>query len=230
MAAKTQQTGDAAILYDDALLDHADAALFEPPASAASVAGGRGSAWMLERGGEQWVLRHYRRGGLPGRFIHDLYFWTGLGSSRAWREWHLTDSLYKEGLPVPQPVAARVQRAGPLLYRCDLITRRIPGTASLAQRLADPASIPWEEAGRTLRRFHGEGLRHADLNAHNILLDDAGRVWLIDFDRGELITPAAAWQWANLSRLHRSLVKLAGGDAAVAAGWSRFLDAYGRAG
>jgi 3-deoxy-D-manno-octulosonic acid kinase len=229
MAAKTEQHGDAVILYDDALLDHADAGVFTPPASAASAVGGRGSAWIVPCRGEEWVLRHYRRGGLPGRFIRDLYFWSGLEATRAWREWRLTDSLYKEGLPVPRPVAARVQRAGPLLYRCDLITRRIPGARSLAEALADPASVPWEAAGRCVRRFHAAGVWHADLNAHNILLDGAGVIHLIDLDRGRRRSPGA-WAQDNLARLHRSLHKVAGGNGPIAVGWGRFLDAYAQPG
>ena len=232
MAARTQRSGDAIILYDDALLDHADAVLFTPPTAAAStpiVIGGRGSAWILERGGEQWVLRHYRRGGLPGRFIRDLYLWTGLEATRAWREWRLTDSLYKVGLPVPQPVAARVVREG-VLYRADLITRRIPGARSLAEVLTTPTDIPWEAMGRCVRRFHDAGVRHADLNAHNILLAADGKVFLIDFDRGARVAPDVRWQQGNLARLQRSLCKLAGGNAPIAAGWARFLDAYAKAG
>ncbi|HEY3644096.1 MAG TPA: lipopolysaccharide kinase InaA family protein, partial [Gammaproteobacteria bacterium] len=116
MTAKTVDSGTQVILYDDALLDHADAALFMPPASAANAVGGRGSAWILDRGDTQWVLRHYRRGGVPGKMVRDRYVWIGLDLSRPWWEWRLLDSLYKEGLPVPQPVAARVVRRG-LFYR-----------------------------------------------------------------------------------------------------------------
>lgn len=33
-------------------------------------------------------------------------------------------------------------------------------------------------------------------------------IYIIDFDRGEMRTPARPWQQANLRRLRRSLVKL----------------------
>jgi 3-deoxy-D-manno-octulosonic acid kinase len=229
MTEKTTGTGRGAILYDDALLDHADAALFTPPASAASAVGGRGSAWIVARADGAWVLRHYRRGGLPGRFIRDLYLWTGLDATRPWREWRLLDSLYKEGLPVPRPVAARVARSGPV-YRGDLLTIRIPGARSLAEMLRAPHhDFPWAAAGRCLRRFHDAGVWHADLNAHNLLLDGEGRVHLIDFDRGERRVPALGWQQANLARLARSLEKLAPGST-DRDGWRALLDGYGRAG
>lgn len=227
MTAKQQESGRAVILYDDALLDHADAALFTPPAGAAAAVGGRGSAWVLRRGGDEWVLRHYRRGGLPGRFIRDTYIWTGLEATRAWREWRLLYALYGEGLPVAQPVAARVIRAG-LLYGADLITRRIPGTTSVAALLAagGESRIPWGEAGRSVRRLHDAGVCHADLNAHNLLVDAAAKVHVIDLDRGAR-RGAGAWRQANLARLQRSLHKLTGSQAVIAPAWAAFLDGYG---
>jgi 3-deoxy-D-manno-octulosonic acid kinase len=228
MTAKTERTEDGAILYDDALLDHAQPGLFEPPAAADVAVGGRGAAWVLKHRKDEWVLRHYRRGGVPGRFVRDRYLWIGLDASRPWREWRLLDSLYKEGLPVPQPVAARVQRAG-LLYKGDLITRRIPAARSLAERSASGSDIPWAAAGRCLRRFHDAGVCHADLNAHNILLDESGRTYLIDFDRGTR-RGTGPWKQANLSRLKRSLDKLSGGSGFNLKAWGALLEGYGRVG
>lgn len=230
MTAKTVDSGAEVILYDDALLDHADAALFAPPASAVNAVGGRGSAWILERGTEQWVLRHYRRGGVPGKVVRDRYLWIGLRLSRPWWEWRLLDSLYKEGLPVPQPVAARVVRGG-LFYRGDLITRRIPGARSVAERLGagEAARLPWSAIGRCIRRFHQAGVCHADLNAHNLLLDASDTVYLIDFDRGTR-REGGAWASANLARLRRSLDKFSGEGGFDLAAWGALLEGYGQLG
>lgn len=222
MTAQTHDTGKSFILYDAALLDHADDGLFAPGADAAG-AGGRGSAWLA--GGGEWVLRHYRRGGLAARFSDDRYLWTGLERTRPWCEWRLLDHLYKEGLPVPQPVAARVTRTG-LAYRGDLLTRRIRDAVSLAERLtgAAPGGVPWRAVGACLRRFHDAGVWHADLNAHNLLLDTMDRVYLIDFDRGERRSTGRGWQLSNLARLHRSLAKLV--PAVPARGWAELMDGY----
>jgi 3-deoxy-D-manno-octulosonic acid kinase len=232
MTAQTLKSGRAAILYDDALLSHADTALFTAAhwaerGALRQAAAGRGRTLIVAAPGGEWVLRHYHRGGLPARFNRDLYLWTGLEQSRPWREWRLLAELYKEGLPVPQPVAAQVTPLGPF-YRGDLITCRIPDSRSLAERFAADGAerLPWAELGRCLHRFHVAGVFHADLNAHNVLLDDAGGIYLIDFDRGVRRAPATAWQEANLGRLSRSLHKLAPSDAALGRGWTAFLDAY----
>ena len=85
--------------------------------------------------------------------------------------------------------------------------------SGVAQRLVD-SGLPledWIAVGRCIRRFHDFGLCHADLNAHNVMFDGAGAVWLIDFDRGRL-RRAGLWRDANLVRLRRSLL--------VPSGWS----------
>lgn len=227
MTAHTVSVGPATILYDDTLLSHADAALFTPPTGTPAV-GGRGAAWIMPAGdGDgEWVLRHYRRGGLPAKLVSDLYLWPGLELTRPWREWHLLAELHSLGLPVPRPVAAQATRHG-IGYRGDLITRRIPGAQSLAELLARGASAPWHETGACIRRFHAAGVWHADLNAHNILADHDGAVWLLDFDRGERRRPAAGWQQANLERLARSLRKLQVPETILQPGWAELLDGYG---
>jgi len=132
--------------------------------------------------------------------------------------------LYKDDLPVPQPLAARVVRSG-LLYRGDLITRRIPKARSIAELLSVAAPVPWDAVGRCVRRFHDAGVWHADLNAHNVLLDAEGRVHLVDFDRSGHRSGATGWKQANLTRLRRSLDKLTQGRLEAAA-WSSLLDGY----
>lgn len=204
--------GTSYILYDADLSIKMESALFDADAWRKrglwlGSARGRGETAFVTDGQQDYVLRHYRRGGLPGRLVRDSYFWTGLERTRAWREWHLMAWMYERGLPVPRPVAVRVERHG-LSYRADLLTLRIPDASSLAQTLvtAPVAAGLWHSIGTSIRRFHEVGVFHADLNAHNILLTEA-QVHLIDFDRGCLRKPGR-WQTQNLSRLRRSLDKL----------------------
>ena len=48
----------------------------------------------------------------------------------------------------------------------------------------------------------------ADLNAHNILIQSNEKIFLIDFDKGRLLSQGNAWKTKNLMRLRRSLLKL----------------------
>lgn len=229
MTARTLSAGPTTILYDDTLVSHADDALFTPSERAVAV-GGRGAAWVIQGGEEEWVLRHYRRGGLPAHFVADTYLWRGLERARPWREWRLLAELHSRGLPVPRPVAARVQRKG-LGYRGDLITRRIPGARSLGELLATHHdAIPWKEVGMCVRRLHEAGIWHADLNAHNILVDQAGLVWIIDFDRSEWRTDYGHWRQSNMHRLQRSLRKLRIDPIVLQKAWAALWGGYAEQG
>jgi 3-deoxy-D-manno-octulosonic acid kinase len=142
------------------------------------------------------------------RISRDGYWWNGENAVRSFAEWRLLEILVSRGLPVPRPVAARYQRSG-LLYRCDLITQRLTNTRSLSEALKTDALAEhaWHAVAGVVRQLHGNGVDHADLNAHNILLDTGGAVSVIDFDRGRLRV-AGDWQRKNLQRLHRSLLKV----------------------
>lgn len=207
---KVEQTQKSShILYDEMLLENADAVDFDAPGSMLSVAG-RGAVRFLEHRDMKLVLRHYHRGGLMASLLGDRYCRTSLNRTRAWREWNLLYGMVRQGLPVPQPIAARVQ-LGPLAYRADIITRQIPQAQTLAEQLSerDLDMADWHAIGAMLQQFHSQGIYHADLNAHNVLRDGTGRWHLIDFDRGRQRSPARRWQQSNLKRLRHSLDKLA---------------------
>lgn len=224
-----------AILYAPARIDHPSDADFDPePLRAAGrivgSAQGRGSVWFLSAPGDSracFVLRHYRRGGLIARLVADRYLWRGEDATRAFRELRLLARLEALGLPAVRPVAARYRRAG-ITYRADLITVAVPGARSLASRLS--AGLPfadWQRVGAVIRAFHDAGVRHADLNAHNVLFDERGNVQLVDFDRGAIVSPGA-WREANLARLKRSLLKLGafGADEDRAPAWLELRAGY----
>jgi 3-deoxy-D-manno-octulosonic acid kinase len=170
--------------------------------------GGRGASWFIEAEGYHLVLRHYRRGGLAARASVDGYLWLGEDATRSFAEFYLLYHLYHAGLPVPRPVVARYLRRG-LVYRADLLVERIPEVRSLAALVGDGPMqrSRWEDVGRCLQRFHHAGCHHADLNAHNVLIDADDKVWLVDFDRGRLRRPGV-WCDTNLVRLLRSLQKI----------------------
>jgi 3-deoxy-D-manno-octulosonic acid kinase len=211
MDALKRMTNDGAMLADPASL--INVAMFEPRFWAdrgelAAVSGGRGATWFLESGPRRWVLRHYRRGGFVARLSQDRYLWAGEQRVRSFVEYRLLADLAERGLPVPRPVAARYQRSG-LSYRCDLIMERIADSEPLSAKLAAAAvsDASWRAIGAAIARLHGGGVDHADLNAHNILLDGRGVVSVIDFDRGR-VRGRGTWTVRNLQRLRRSLAKI----------------------
>lgn len=195
-----------------------------------AMEGGRGGVAIIDTPAGECVLRHYRRGGMVAGVLGDRYLWTGAGRSRGFREFRLLARLAALGLPVSAPVAARFVRGG-LFYTAGLITRRVPDAQTLAQRIAagtlDTALL--RTVGVTIARFHRAGAWHADLNAHNILLNADG-VHLIDFDRGRILPLADGWRDANLRRLRRSLLKVGAGAQGetvfASAIWRPLLDGY----
>lgn len=217
---------------------------FDPSALAAAGhtgtggTAGRGATVLFEAEGQRMVLRHYRRGGLVRHFSDDLYLRTGLRNSRPWRELALLTRLHAGGMPVPPPIAARVAPTSGLSpwYRGDLVTGYLPGTRSLAEALRDGPldADTWSRIGNTIARFHSLAVDHADLNAHNVLLDEAGAAYLLDFDRARLrMRPRGRWSHGNLGRLHHSLGKLRRAEPDFPFGeseWKRLLAGYRSAG
>ena len=90
------------------------------------------------------------------------------------------------------------------------MTRRIMDVAPLADLLdkAETGSGLWQTTGACIRRFHEQGVVHADLNARNILIRGNEFVYLIDFDRARIQLGGQSSFKNNLKRLRRSLDKL----------------------
>lgn len=154
------------------------------------------------------VLKHYYRGGAVAAISKDRYLGFDVENSRAFREWRLLNEMHHLGLPVPRAVAAHVEKAL-FCYVADLVTEEIKHAKTLADILT-VSSIDagqWKKIGACIKLFHRHNVYHADLNARNILLTDAGEIYLIDFDRGRFRADSAAWKMANMARLKRSLLK-----------------------
>lgn len=224
--------GDRVVIYDAARLPPPAAAWFDPAhwPQRRVLDRGRGATYAIDAPFGAAVLRRYRRGGAVARVLKDCYVWTGAASARPLREFRLLAAAVAAGLPVPRPLAAEVRRRG-AFYSGDLIMAQIAAAETLSARLAaatDWMAVDWARLGDILGQVHACGFQHADLNAHNLLLDSQGAVWVIDWDRGRQRAPAA-WSAEVLARLQRSLRKLFGArmEAADArAGWQQLLAAH----
>jgi 3-deoxy-D-manno-octulosonic acid kinase len=170
---------------------------------------GRGAAYVMN----DWVVRHYRRGGLIAKLSHDAY--VRAGTPRPFCELHASVAARRKHVPTPEVVAAIVY-PGVATYRGDIATRLIPDSRSLAdiairaQRADAPLRIEaWRAAGSLLRIAFDAGVHHADLNLGNILIA-GGRALLIDLDRAHVSDGAvgASQRAAMIARFHRSRRKL----------------------
>lgn len=170
---------------------------------------GRGTTYFISYNQQQWVLKHYYRGGLMGKLNKDWYLFTNLPETRAFKEFNLLETMRLLKLPVPKPVACRVIKKG-LLYQADLLTTRIECAEDLVEKLArnEISSSNWHNIGQIIKQFHLHGIYHHDLNSHNILLSQTNEISIIDFDRGEQRADnKSKWQEANMARLLRSFRK-----------------------
>jgi 3-deoxy-D-manno-octulosonic acid kinase len=231
-----ENTARGAILYDRQVISSISEDRFRPggwlhaePIQGRLGSGGRGNTMFVGNIPRQFVLRHYIRGGLIGKLVHDKYVWTGAESTRPFREWRLLAKMSDNGLRVPRPAAARYVRSGPF-YTADLITVRVPGVRALSTWIHEQAGGEkfWQGLGAAIYEFHAHGVYHADMNAYNLQIDATGNLWMLDFDRGKLL-PAGQWQQQTLSRLHRSLQKIKTQDPALHYDencWEQLLQGY----
>ena len=188
--------------------------------------GGRGSAWFVDSR-PPMVLRRYQRGGLVARLSRSTYLYLGRERTRSFAEFRLLQHLQARGLPVPAPVAAARWRVGPVGYQAAILVERLDGTRALGSIVGVLDMETWQAVGRTIRAFHEAGVCHADLNCFNILLSD-DRIYLIDFDKGQLKGVGSGWRERNLRRLHRSLAKLTWPEAgpSLEQAWAQLLQGY----
>jgi len=194
---------------------------------------GRGNTQLLSLDGEDLVLRHYKRGGYASKLSEDQYLWTGSDTARPFHELSILAHLVELQLPVPKPYAAEVVRNG-ASYSGSLLTYRIPGI-TLAEAFSNEQMTPdlWHRVGSTIKLFLEEGICHADLNAHNVMIRpdltpvSVKSVALLDFDRASLKDPNQTdWQHKIMSRLQRSLLKIASKNQSglLEIAWQTVLD------
>jgi 3-deoxy-D-manno-octulosonic acid kinase len=231
-----ERTKNGAILYDKAIINQISAERFTAEGwlhaevlTGSLRSAGRGNTMFVGNVPRQFVLRHYRRGGLLGKLVRDTYVFSGEDLTRSFMEWRLLDKLAANNMNVPRPAAARFVRRG-TFYTADLITVRIPDVVSLSQYIAaeDRDEAFWQALGAAIWKFHEAGVYHADMNAYNVQVDKDGDIWMLDFDKGAL-KPPGPWQQETLSRLHRSLKKVLDLDPKLhfrATNWEQLLEGY----
>ena len=158
----------------------------QPDASGVSILGGRTSVTPAQLDGiGSVVIKHYRRGGLMRYFIKRRYL--KFGKTRAQREFELLDIVGTLGIKVPQPIAYAYRDR--LLYRAWLVTREINQPLSLARlSLQDEkkTGTAMESVIEQISSLIQNNILHVDLHPGNVVVDAAGKVYLLDFDKGSV--------------------------------------------
>lgn len=174
----------------------------------------RGALPLRLEGLPPMYVRYNRRGGMIARLLDDLYF--GF-RPRPWRELEISLRARERGVAVAEPLAAGVAYRAPGLYRGWFVTCALAGM-TLWEFLGRETDSP--RRARALRgarvaieRAHEAGLCHADLNLHNLMVDEAAGEFaftLLDLDKARLYASplSASRQAAIWRRVERSARKL----------------------
>lgn len=190
--------------------------------------GGRGQTWLfsldltqvlseseasakLQGAPVAWCYRKYLRGGLVGKVITESFLRCSSTAHRAHDEFKMLRTLRCLGVPVPKPIVA-YEQVGLLSVKNAIIIEQIPHTQNLAEILSQRPleSAELNAVGCALFSLFVHNVHHTDLNLRNILLDEQGYCYIIDFDKCSFETnpfrsPVLIQQM--LQRLQRSFVK-----------------------
>jgi len=147
------------------------------------------------------------------RWLGGCYF--GL-RPRPLREFSVLLRARRRGLPVPEPLAAVVERRFFLAYRGRLLMREVVGGTPLLQWLENEGGEREGILGllaRSLRDVHDAGLAHPDLNLRNVLVvarSYGPRLVFVDLDRARFGAGplGVGARRRGLQRLRRSAAKL----------------------
>ncbi len=189
--------------------------LGELASAAQAGAGNRQSAFRLNLAeGLELFARRGRRGGMIASILSDVYLGV---TPRPLNELALTVEAMRRGIPVAEPMGAMVEWIGPALYRGFFLTRAVRGMTLWEFLKTDDDPIVrghvLGQARAAIDAMHSQGLFHADLNLHNLLVTQAREsftVIVIDLDKARLFDAplSAAMRRANAARLMRSARKL----------------------
>ena len=169
---------------------------------------GRGQTLLYSKDGRELVLRHYKRGGFFGKIVKDRFFIFENNAHRAFDEFKLLDYMLSRGLPVPKPVIARETRSTFSVTQ-DIVIERLNGYKDLSYVISkrELTEAEYTNIGKTLSLFFKENILHTDLNIRNILINEEGKVAIIDFDKSFCTKLSIDMKNSMINRLLRSFKK-----------------------
>lgn len=172
-----------------------------------STIDGRGKTFVLNYNNEEYVLKHYIRGGIVSKLSYDKYILNSLASTRSLKEYNFLNIMHKKKLPVPKPAALQVTM-GRFTYQADLITCNIKNQGTLYKFVKENRMTQalWNSLSYTLDKFFQENVYHSDLNAKNIIINE-NKFFLLDFDNSYFFYNKKMFT-KSINRLERSLKKI----------------------
>ena len=172
------------------------------------VLNGRGNVLHTEIAGfGKVVVKRYMRGGLLRFLVRRTYL--RYGPTRAEREFELLEQVRALGVNAPEPLLY-VHR-GILWYDAWLVTREIDSPrnfAELSLRDEQQVFVHTDEIVRQISILIRNGILHVDLHPGNVVVDESGKVYLLDFDKAkEFPGGPNALRDAYLVRWRRAVIK-----------------------
>ncbi|MFP4159140.1 MAG: lipopolysaccharide kinase InaA family protein [Desulfobacterales bacterium] len=171
---------------------------------------GRMQARQLElQGTGSVVIKPYFRGGLLRHVNKRTYL--GIGKPRSMAEFEMLEHVRSLGVYAPEPVAYAVK--GRIFYHAWLITAQIQDAVSLSELSLNNSAAAKKAVSSVARQVGilvSGGIYHVDLHPGNVLVNERGTAWFIDFDRAKTGVQ-------NRQKLFKRYVKR----------WKRAADKYG---
>jgi 3-deoxy-D-manno-octulosonic acid kinase len=167
---------------------------------------------------ERMIIKHYEHGGLFRKITKDIF----LGSSRPFRELAILEAAGQKGIPVPEVLAASVDRIFGPFHKGEIVYKEIPDSANLLEYLKGLNERPMGEKislkreiinslAQAIKKMHTSGIYHADLNVKNVLIQNRGeapRIYIVDFDCSKIKKNLSLRvRIKNLARFNRSCEK-----------------------
>jgi RIO-like serine/threonine protein kinase len=178
--------------------------IFEkPPPPPAEVLAGRQSVTIDHLEGVGSVaVKHYARGGLVRHINRSTY--ANWPRSRGEKEYRWLAAVRQIGLAAPRPIAFAF--TGRLIGQCWLVTAAIPRHCSLiriSQQHGVQRQAIYGKLTAQIQLLIRHGIWHRDLHPGNVLVDEKGTPYVIDFDKARhlknrrLLTVKYIKRWAR---------------------------------
>jgi len=154
------------------------------------------------------VIKKYCRGGAL-RFLRSSVHFRA-GQVRSEREFEVLEKVRALGIPAPEPVAFAWR--GGRWYRAWLVTRHIENTRTLADisRVDEArAQTVARQLVPLVEKLIANGVFHIDFHPGNVVVDEEGRLSIVDFDKARIVTGRERRRLAEryLRRWRRAVIK-----------------------